>query len=354
MVKRKTRPIQIGGFDHVEPVIIGGDFPVAIQSMWKDPLPDTGYDELISRINRLHKMGCKILRFAVPDESTASRLGEIAAQVSMPLVADIHFDYKIALHCLDVPIAKIRINPGNIGIHTEAILQKAACRNIPVRIGINAGSLPPDLREMPPTDALVKAAERELEYCEKRAYKNIILSVKASSIDQTVEVNRRLAHATDVPLHIGLTEAGPLVSGVVKSTVALWTLLSEGIGDTIRVSLSDSPENEIIAAKEILRTVGQEEAGVEIISCPKCGRNSFDTHAFTEKWIPVLYSINRNLTIAIMGCAVNGPGEAKHADLGITGAGDSVLLFRHGKIIRTLAPEEADKAFEEELLKAVD
>ncbi|MFP3089243.1 flavodoxin-dependent (E)-4-hydroxy-3-methylbut-2-enyl-diphosphate synthase [Treponema sp. TIM-1] len=358
---RQRSLLRIGGFDHVEPVLIGGDHPVVIQTMWKDRLSFSDLTgeagrALVERIDRLKAMGCGLLRFAVPDLEAAEVLGALAREVSMPLVADIHFDYKIALRCLDYPIAKIRINPGNIGSKekVQEILTKAAGRKIPIRIGVNAGSLPQDLRRsvdegrLDRAEALVAAAERELAIFREFNFKNVLVSLKASTIADTIKANRILASRTGLPIHIGVTEAGPLVAGVVRNTAALVVLLSEGIGDTIRVSLSDSIENEVIAGREILGAVadstGDEERrrGVVLISCPRCGRNSFDTHGFTERWLPRLYSLDKNITVAVMGCAVNGPGEARHADLGITGAGNQVLLFRHGKVIRTISAASGD------------
>jgi (E)-4-hydroxy-3-methylbut-2-enyl-diphosphate synthase len=312
----------------------------------------------------------------VPDLESAGILGELAARVSLPLEADIHFDYRIALRCLDFPIAKIRINPGNIGGRdkVEAVLAKAKVRGRPIRIGVNAGSLPGDLRDavdrgaLERDAALVEAAGRELAVFREFDFPDGLVSMKASGIADTIRANRLFAEKAfalgggpaaggTVPLHVGVTEAGPLVAGVVRNAAALLALLGEGIGDTIRVSLSDTMENEVIAGREILGAVadiqgrGGERLGVRIVSCPRCGRNSFDTHGFTEKWLPMLYSMNKDVTIAVMGCVVNGPGEARHADLGITGAGDKVLLFRHGEIIRTLNVEDSDAAFLAELEK---
>lgn len=359
---------------------IGGNSPVLIQTMWKDRL---GFSDLegkageatVERIAALKRMGCSLLRFAVPDLEAAEVLGNLAKMVSIPLVADIHFDYKIALRCLDFPIAKIRINPGNIGSRerVEAVLTRAAAKNRPIRIGVNAGSLPLDLRDkvdsgdISQAEALVEAAEQELAIFREFDFSSCLISMKASSVADTIRANRLLAERTDVPLHIGVTEAGPLIAGVVRNAAALMVLLSEGIGDTIRVSLSDTVEREVIAGREILacavdsgealikgggaavKRAGSQGQGVKIVSCPRCGRNSFDTHGFTEKWQPALYAMDKNITVAVMGCAVNGPGEARHADLGITGAGDKVLIFRHGKVIRTIDAADADAAFREEL-----
>ncbi|MDR3114878.1 MAG: (E)-4-hydroxy-3-methylbut-2-enyl-diphosphate synthase [Treponema sp.] len=363
-----TRIIKIGGFGAVKPVMVGGTFPVLIQTMWKDRLSfsditgSTG-DETLSRIKALGAMGCGLLRFAVPDKEAAEVLGNLASMTSMPLVGDIHFDHTLALRCLDFPIAKIRINPGNIGSREKIkqVLTKAASQGVPIRIGVNGGSLPRDLRcavaegRLNRADALVEAAERELEFFREFDFPQVLVSMKASSVADTIKANRLLAERSDVPLHIGVTEAGPLIPGVVRNTLALYALLGEGIGDTIRVSLSDTMEKEVIAGKEILRNVGEGTGkretpkGVTLISCPRCGRNSFDTHEFTERWQNRLYAIDQDLTIAVMGCAVNGPEEARHADLGITGLGDKVFLFRQGKVVRTIAADAADAAFREEL-----
>ncbi|MHB9291776.1 putative (E)-4-hydroxy-3-methylbut-2-enyl-diphosphate synthase [Hollandina sp. SP2] len=363
-----TRIIKIGGFGTIKPVMIGGTFPVLIQTMWKDRLSFSDLtgpagDETLSRIKALGDMGCGLLRFAVPDEESAEALGSLASMTSMPLVADIHFDHTLALRCLNFPIAKIRINPGNIGNREKVkqVLTKAASQGVPIRIGVNGGSLPRDLRcavaegRLDRAGALVDAAERELEFFREFDFQQVLVSMKASSVADTIKANQILAERTDVPLHIGVTEAGPLIPGVVRNTLALHALLGEGIGDTIRVSLSDTMEKEVIAGKEILGNLGEGTRkkrawkGVTLVSCPRCGRNSFDTHGFTERWQHRLYAIDQNLTIAVMGCAVNGPEEARHADLGITGLGDKVFLFRHGKVVKTIAADEADAAFGEEL-----
>jgi len=375
-LSRKSRSIKIGGFDKVEAVTLGGGLPPVIQTMWKDrlsfsDLEGEAAEALISRIDGLKKMGCGLLRFAVPDLEAAEILGNLASMVSLPLVADIHFDYKIALRCLDFPIAKIRINPGNIGSRdrVEAVLSKAAERSRPIRVGVNAGSLPQDLRRLADegsldsAEALVQAAEREIAIFDEFGFRDVLVSMKASSIADTIKANRLFAERSDVPLHVGVTEAGPLIAGVVRNTAALMVLLEDGIGDTLRVSLSDTVENEVIAGREILLAAAENRSngraaqnrprphGVRIVSCPRCGRSGFDTHGFTERWKSRLYAVDKNITVAIMGCVVNGPGEASHADLGITGAGDKVLIFRKGKVIRTIDAAEADAAFGEELEK---
>jgi (E)-4-hydroxy-3-methylbut-2-enyl-diphosphate synthase len=372
--------IKIGGFDQVRALMIGGGNPVVVQTMWKDRLSFSDIEgqkgeETAARIEALGAMGCGLLRVAVPDPEAAEVLGRLAGMVSMPLVADIHFDYKIALRCMDFPIAKIRINPGNIGSRekVEAVLRRAAEKGVPIRIGVNAGSLPLDLRErvdggMDRALALCEAAGRELAVFREFGFAHVLVSMKASGIADTIKANRVFAEQfKGTPLHIGVTEAGPLVAGVVRNTAALVSLLGDGIGDTIRVSLSDTMENEVIAGREILDAAADmavgagkpdiarrlKRKGVTIISCPRCGRNGFDTHGFTGRWQEKLYSLEKTITVAVMGCAVNGPGEAKHADLGITGAGNKVLIFRKGEVIRTINAAEADAAFEEELFKIV-
>jgi len=388
-VPLNSRTLRIGGFDHVKPVSIGGDHPVLIQTMWKDRLSLADLDgeagkALLGRIEALGAMGCGLLRFAVPSLEDAQALGELASRVTMPLCADIHFDYRIALRCLDFPIAKLRINPGNIGKRSrvEAVASKAAARNVPIRIGVNAGSLPVALREqvdggLDRAEALVRAVLDEIAVFEEIGFTNTAVSMKASGIADTLRANQLFAGRSDAPLHVGVTEAGPLISGTVRNTAALLSLLLEGIGDTLRVSLSDTEENEVIAGREILNAArdlaaaqnmagkGRSEAesggeaarfggGITLVSCPLCGRSGFDTIAFTGRWKTRLYSLDTNAVIAVMGCAVNGPGEARHADLGITGAGNSIMIFRKGKVIKTLRVKdetEIDRAFEEELGK---
>ncbi|MGL4987489.1 MAG: flavodoxin-dependent (E)-4-hydroxy-3-methylbut-2-enyl-diphosphate synthase [Treponemataceae bacterium] len=359
---KKTKTIILGGFDHIKKVAIGADNPIAIQTMWKEDIISILHDEqnlknLIEKINCLEQLGCQILRFAVPTMESAEALIKIAEYVSIPLVADIHFNYKLALRCLDGKIAKIRINPGNIGSKENAlkVVKKCQKKAIPIRIGVNSGSLPKDVQTMVDSrsitnaQALVLAAEREMDIFSQYQFDQFLVSLKASNIEDTVRANQLFAQKYDVPLHVGVTEAGPLIAGVVKSTVAFSALLPEGIGSTIRVSLSSDCKNEIIAAKEILRSCNKYSQGVEIISCPRCGRNGFDVHGFLARWQERLESIPQKYTIAVMGCVVNGPGEAKHADLGISGVGDSVIIFKRGKIIRQILAKDTDIVFNEEL-----
>lgn len=336
----------------IKSLIVGGGFPVSIQTMWKEPLDPGRLPEAAARIAGLASLGCDVLRFAVPDIAAAETLGRLAAMVDMPLVADIHFDWRIALRCLDFPIAKIRLNPGNIGARwkVKEVTSKAQSNGVPIRIGVNGGSLPEDLRDRPDrAGAVVEAALREVAAFEELGFTDIVVSMKASDVAETLEVNRSFAARYGYPLHIGVTEAGPLIPGLVKNTAALVPLLKEGIGDTLRVSLSADMESEVTAGREILAAAGLGREGITIVSCPRCARASFDTHAFAARWAPRLYGLRKSATIAIMGCVVNGPGEARHADLGITGAGDWVVIFKNGEIARRVKPEEADTVFEEEL-----
>jgi (E)-4-hydroxy-3-methylbut-2-enyl-diphosphate synthase len=319
--------------------------------MWKKPLTGLS-DELVAGVNGLAALGCDILRFAVPDMKSAEVLGELAGRVSIPLVADIHFDHRLALRCMDFPIAKVRINPGNIGAKwkVEDLVRKALDKNVPIRVGVNHGSLPGHLaKEKDGAEAMLRAAEEEIGVLESLGFGNIIISLKSSDTESTVRANRLFAGRFDYPLHIGVTEAGPLIPGVVRSTLAFSSLLRDGIGNTLRVSLSDTPEAEVITAREILAALGMRVKGIRLVSCPRCGRAGFDVHGFLALAQNRLMSLDKNLTVAVMGCAVNGPGEARHADIGITGAGNKVMIFKHGELARTVAEENALEVFFAEL-----
>ncbi|ULQ59828.1 (E)-4-hydroxy-3-methylbut-2-enyl-diphosphate synthase [Brucepastera parasyntrophica] len=366
---KKTRRIAIGGKGITRIIGIGGDSPVSVQTMWKSSLIGADIQEIARILSELEMLGCDIVRFAVPDMESADILLRLAEITPMPLVADIHFDYRLALRCLDGNIAKIRINPGNIGSRerVKSVAGKARDTGTPIRIGVNSGSLPKDLQEriesvrrsagdvlQARSAALTETAEREVAVFDELDFSDIIVSMKASSVGETIRSNREFASKHDIPLHLGVTEAGPVISGVVKSTIAFSRLLEDNIGATVRVSLSDSMENEVIAGREILAECGKRNGGVRIISCPRCGRNGFDVHSFVNRWQKKLLGLDKNITVAVMGCVVNGPGEGKHADIGITGAGDTVIVFRKGKTVRTIRVEPGDTAgvdavFEEEL-----
>ena len=329
-----------------------------MQTMWKQPLrvedPASGLERILKGIDVLEQIGCELLRFSVPDLQSAELLGELATSANLPLVADIHFDHRLALRCLDFPVAKIRINPGNIGTPSkvEEVVRKAEDKGVALRVGVNAGSLPRQLRhEKNVAEAMVRAAEEELSLLERLGFERVVFSLKAADVETTVQANLLFAERHDYPLHIGVTEAGPLIQGTVKSTLALSRLLASGVGDTVRVSLSDSPQSEIVAACSILQNLGLRSFGPELISCPTCGRTVFDVTGFLEKMQPFLRKIRKNLTVAIMGCPVNGPGEAKRADLGITGSENQIVIFKKGKIIRRESADHAIEAFQEELEK---
>jgi len=402
---QKSRKLAIGGKGCVQRLEIGGGAPVSIQTMWKEDLSTADLNAVASKLESLQAIGCDIVRFAVPNQDVAEKLVKLSYLTSMPLVADIHFDYSLALLCMDGNVAKVRINPGNIGKRENVakVVAKAKAEGVALRIGVNSGSLPKDLRlyldelkaeparshnvtkygvavpifqTMPArkssynmedfdkgflqakADVMAEAAIRELEVLDELAFDSALVSIKASGVRETILANEAFRRKRSEPLHLGVTEAGPLVSGIVKSTLAFSSLLSEGIGDTVRVSLSDSIENEVIAAREILAECGARSASVRIVSCPRCGRRGFDVHAFLGRWQEKLLCIKKNATVAVMGCVVNGPGEAREADIGITGSPETVVIFRRGKPVRTIQLKEMsfekrekmiDEAFEKEL-----
>ena len=356
---KKTRKVFIGGKGNTERLAIGGDAPVTIQTMWKEGIigvknsPEK-MEKILQQINSLKLLGCDIIRFAVPDMESAESFIEICRESSMPLVADIHFDYKLALKCLEGPVGAIRINPGNIGARerVEAVVDACGNTGTAIRIGVNSGSLPHDLAElvslgkMSRALALSETAAREAAVFEELNFNQFVVSMKASSVQETIEANEDFARRFEIPLHVGVTEAGPLITGVVKSTLAFSHLLNEGIGNTIRVSLSSSPENEVITGLEILRECGKRQGGVKLVSCPRCGRLGFDVHGFMQRWQNRLLSMKKDITVAVMGCVVNGPGEGKHADLGIAGAGGKAVIFKKGVIVATVDMAQADEVFE--------
>ncbi|MBR7064294.1 MAG: flavodoxin-dependent (E)-4-hydroxy-3-methylbut-2-enyl-diphosphate synthase [Treponema sp.] len=357
-----TNKVYLGGKGVTRCIALGGDAPVSIQTMWKESIVGLDSDKekrlaLLQKISSLGALGCDILRFAVPDKQSASALVSIANECEMPLVADIHFDYRLALECLHGNISAIRINPGNIGSkeNIEKVVNACKEKNVPIRIGVNSGSLPKDLEsevldgKLTRGEALSKAAIREVEIFDELNFHSVVVSMKSSTVDETIIANKAFSKISNIPLHIGVTEAGPLISGVVKSTLAFSSLLKEDIGATVRVSLSDTPESEVIAAREILAECGKRSGGVRLVSCPRCGRLGFDVHSFVKRWEKELFSIKKDITVAVMGCVVNGPGEGKHADIGITGSAEKAIIFKKGKIVRTISSKDADKVFREEL-----
>ena len=357
-----TKKVFLGGKGQTKRISIGGDSQVSLQTMWKEPIDDldsnpTKLENILLQMSQLSELGCDILRFAVPDLPSAKGLCLIAERTPMPLVADIHFDYKLALECLKGNVAAIRINPGNIGSVENTAKVVEACREngVAIRIGINSGSLPKDLQEQIAAGTITRAqglcetAVREAQIFEDLKFDQYVVSMKSSDVDETIQCNQFYAQKYNNPLHLGVTEAGPLIGGIVKSSIAFSTLLSQGIGDTIRVSLSSTPENEVIAGLNILKECGKRSGGVKIVSCPRCGRIGFDVHSFMERWENKLLAMDKNITVAVMGCVVNGPGEGRHADLGIAGTADKAIIFKKGKIVQTIDAKDADKVFEKEL-----
>ena len=338
MIQRKnTRPLQIG------PVAVGGHAPVSIQSMTNtktDRVEDT-----VAQIRRLLDAGCDIVRVAVPDMAAAQAIGKIKTAVEVPLVADIHFDYRLAIAALEQGIDALRINPGNIGDknNVKKVVAAARTRGIPLRIGVNAGSLEPALLAAhgghPTAEAMVESAMEHIRLLEELEYYDIKVSLKAHDVPLTLEAYRLMAERVNYPLHLGITEAGTVKSGVIKSAVGIGALLAQGIGDTVRVSLTGDPVNEVRVAREILKSLGLRQGGPTLISCPTCGRCSIDLLRIAEAVEQRLDTVRAPITVAVMGCVVNGPGEAREADVGIAGGQGQGLLFCRGEVVRKV-PEE--------------
>ena len=337
MERRLTRQLEVGK------VKVGGTAPIAVQSMTNTKTSDPV--ATLEQINRLAEAGCDIVRCAVPDMAAAEGLKTIVAESPIPVIADIHFDYKLALAAIEAGVDGLRLNPGNIGGNDRvaAVVEAAKKRNIPIRIGVNAGSLPKDLLEKyghPTPEALVEAAWRHIRILEEMDYKNIKISLKAHDVPLTLAAYRLMASQCDYPLHVGITEAGTVNSGIIKSAVGIGTLLAEGIGDTIRVSLTGDPVREVKVGFEILKSLGLREYGPTLISCPTCGRTQINLEKLALEVEKRLAEISEPITVAVMGCVVNGPGEAREADVGIAGGINEGLIFRKGEVLKKVA--EAD------------
>ena len=347
MKRHQTREVSIGGLR------IGAGNPIPIQSMTNTKTEDI--EATISQIRALSDAGCEIVRCAVPGMEAARALREIRSRIDIPLVADIHFDYRLALEAIRSGVDKVRINPGNIGdaSRLRAVADAAKEKGIPIRIGVNGGSLEKRLLEEyggVTADALVASAKGQAAQLEEIGFSDIVISIKASDVPLCIEAYERMAEQTDYPLHIGITEAGTPFEGAIKSAVGLGVLLREGIGDTLRVSLTGDPVEEVRAAKEILRALKIRTGGIEIISCPTCGRTQIDLIALAEKAREVAKEFPLDLRLAVMGCVVNGPGEAREADLGIAGGNGEGLLIRKGEIIRKVPEEQLLQVLREELI----
>ena len=340
--------VNVGG------VLIGGNSPVSIQSMTNTDTRNV--KSTVEQILKLEKAGCEIIRVAIPDSEAAQAVGSIKKQIHIPLVCDIHFDYKLALECMKNGCDKIRINPGNIGSQerVKAVVDMAKEKKIPIRIGVNGGSLERDILEKyksPTADALVESAMRHIKILEDLDYYDTVISLKNSDVITTVEAYQKLDKICDYPLHIGVTEAGTKNQGIIKSSIGLGSLLLMDIGNTMRVSLTADPIEEVYAAKDILKILKKRNEGARFVSCPTCGRTQIDMIPIAQEVEERLKTVNKNITVAVMGCAVNGPGEAREADIGIAGGKGEGLIFAHGKIIKKVKESEIVEALFSEIEK---
>ncbi len=345
-MSRKSRVIRIGN------VSIGGDNPVVVQSMTNTDTRDI--DSTVEQILRLEQAGCELVRVAVVDEEAARSIEKIKSRISIPLIADIHFDYRLALKSVEAGADGLRINPGNIGEawKVQAVVKSCQEREIPIRIGVNAGSLDKKLMEHYGgvcAEAMVESGLENIKILEDMGFELIKISLKASSVILSLQAYRMMAAKVDYPLHVGITEAGTRERALIKTALGIGMLLSEGIGDTIRVSLTADPADEVWAAYEILRSLGLRQRGIELISCPTCGRCEIDLINTAEEVDRQIRHIEEPLKVAVMGCIVNGPGEAREADVGIAGGRGVGLLFKHGEIIRKVPEEELVKTLLEEI-----
>ncbi len=335
-MRKVTRTVDVGG------VKIGGNNPVSIQSMCNTDTRDI--KTTVSQIHKLENAGCEIIRVAVPDMEAAEAIEKIKKQISIPLVADIHFDYRLALECIKNGIDKVRINPGNIGDRSRVkmVADAAKAAGIPIRIGVNGGSLEKELVTRyggATADALVKSAMGHIEILDDVNFSDIVVSIKVSNVPVMIDAYRKFSQESDIPLHIGVTESGTERMGTLKSGIGIGTLLSEGIGDTMRVSLTADPVREVYLAKDILRVLGKRIGGIEFVSCPTCGRTQIDLIKIASEVEQRLGDINKPIKVAVMGCIVNGPGEARDADIGIAGGNGEGLIFKKGEILRKV-PED--------------
>ena len=332
--------------------IIGGNNPILIQSMTNTKTEDI--TATVQQINELTELGCDIIRCAVPTMEAAGALKEIKKQIRIPLVADIHFDYKLAIAAIENGADKIRINPGNIGSteRVKAVVDAAKERNIPIRVGVNSGSLEKDLVEKyhgVTAEGIVESALDKVKLIEDMGYDNLVISIKSSNVMMCVKAHELIATQTVHPLHVGITEAGTLISGNIKSAIGLGLILNQGIGDTIRVSLTGSPLEEVKSAKLILRTLGLRTGGIEVVSCPTCGRTQIDLIGLANKVETMVSGYDMDIKVAVMGCVVNGPGEAKEADIGIAGGKGEGIIIKHGQVYKKVPENELLPALKYEL-----
>ena len=346
MEKRLTKEVHIGNR------VIGGNNPILIQSMTNTKTEDV--EATVAQIKKLTKAGCDIIRCAVPTMEAAKALAEIKKQVEIPIVADIHFDYKLAIAAMENGADKIRINPGNIGSidRVKAVVDVAKERNIPIRVGVNSGSLEKNLVEKyggVTAEGIVESALDKVRIIEEMDYDNLVVSIKSSDVMMCVKAHELIADKTNHPLHVGITEAGTIISGNIKSSIGLGLILSQGIGDTIRVSLTGDPVEEIKSAKLILRTLGLRKGGIEVVSCPTCGRTQIDLIGLANKVETMVAEFPLDIKVAVMGCVVNGPGEAKEADLGVAGGIGEGLIIKKGEIYKKVPEDQLLDALRYEL-----
>lgn len=347
MQRMKTKEVRIGNR------VIGADHPILIQSMTNTKTENVA--DTVAQIQKLTAAGCDIIRCAVPTMEAAAALREIKKQIEIPLVADIHFDYRLAIAAMENGADKIRINPGNIGDEgrVRAVVTEAKERGIPIRVGVNSGSLEKDLLEKYhgiTAEALVESALDKVKLIEDMGYDNLVISIKSSDVMMCVKAHELIAKQTNHPLHVGITESGTVTSGNIKSAIGLGLILNQGIGDTIRVSLTGDPTEEIKSAKIILRTLGLRKGGIEVVSCPTCGRTRIDLIGLANQVENMVADIPLDLKVAVMGCVVNGPGEAREADIGIAGGVGEGLIIKHGEIYKKVPEAELLPALREELL----
>lgn len=347
--RRKTKVVNIGNLK------IGGNNPILVQSMCNTKTQDV--KATVRQIKELENVGCEIIRVAVPDMESAKALGQIKKQIKIPLVADIHFDFRLALEAIKQGVDKLRINPGNIGSQEviEAVVKAAKERNIPIRIGVNAGSLEKDILEQYDGKAtalgMVESAGRHIKILESLNFDQIVVSLKASDVPRTIEAYKIFSQKYNYPVHLGITEAGTIFSGTIKSSVGLGSLLSQGIGDTLRVSLTASPLEEVRIGWEILKSLELRQRGPVLISCPTCGRTEIDVISLANKVERAISRMKQPIKVAVMGCVVNGPGEAREADIGVAGGKNCGAIFVKGKIIKTVPEKEILKTLLEEIRK---
>ncbi|ACA45265.1 flavodoxin-dependent (E)-4-hydroxy-3-methylbut-2-enyl-diphosphate synthase [Clostridium botulinum] len=336
MMRKSTKKVKVGS------IYVGGDSPISIQSMTNTDTRDV--KSTLNQINKLEKIGCDIIRCAVPDIEASEALKIITKESKIPVVADIHFDHKLALESIKNGVDALRINPGNIGSmeRVKMVAEAAKGKSIPIRVGVNSGSLKKDIldkygRVCP--EALVESALQHVNILEKCNFNDIVISIKSSSVIQMIESYRLISEKVNYPLHLGVTEAGTTFRGTIKSSVGIGTLLAEGIGDTIRVSITGDPLEEIKIGKEILRSLGYVNEGIEFVSCPTCGRTNIDLISIAQEVEKRLSNCNKNIKVAVMGCVVNGPGEAREADIGIAGGKGEGLIFKKGEVIKKVKEE---------------